>query len=51
MAKKEEINQLLDLASRSQILTLNSDTVERAYEAYIWSLCKQAVEEAGAVPF
>ena len=44
---KEKINQLLDLASRTQILTLNSDTVERAYEAYIWSLCKQAVEEAG----
>lgn len=44
---KAEIDQLLGLASRSQILTLNSDTVERAYEAYIWSLCKRAVEEAG----
>lgn len=44
---KYEIDQLLQFASRSQILSLNSDTVERAYEAYIWSLCKQAVEEAG----
>lgn len=48
---KQEINRLLNLASRSQILTLNSDTVERAYEAYIWSLCKRAVEEAGGQAF
>lgn len=44
---KKEIDRLLAFASKSQILTLNSDTVERAYEAYIWSLCKRAVEEAG----
>lgn len=44
---KKEIGQLLNLASKSQILTLNSDTLERAYEAYIWTLCKRAVEEAG----
>lgn len=44
---KKEIDHLLDIAASSQILTLNSDTIERAYEAYIWSLCKKAVEEAG----
>lgn len=44
---KKEIDRLLGLAGTSHILTLNSDTIERAYEAYIWGLCKRAVEEAG----
>jgi len=46
-AMKKEIDRLLGVTASSGILTLNSDTVERAYEAYIWSLCKRAVEEAG----
>ncbi len=43
---KKEIDRLLSTAP-SGVLTLGSDTIERAYEAYIWSLCKRAVEEAG----
>lgn len=44
---KKKIDTLLSLSVASQVLSLNSDTVERAYEAYIWSLCKCAVESAG----
>jgi len=46
-AMKKEIDRLLRTTAPSGILALGSDTVERAYEAYIWSLCKRAVEEAG----
>lgn len=44
---KDEVDKLLGLAAKSLKMKLNSDTVERAYEAYIFSLCKKAVEEAG----
>lgn len=44
---KVMISKLLALPGASSALKLNSDTVERAYEAYIWSLCKRAVEAAG----
>jgi len=44
---KTKIDRLLQITSTSQVLTLGANTIERAYEAYIWSLCKQAVEEAG----
>lgn len=44
---KKEIDKLLNYNAAKQILSLNNNTLERAYEAYIWSLCKRAVEEAG----
>lgn len=44
---KNEIDTLLGYRAAKQILHLNNDSLERAYEAYIWSLCKRAVEEAG----
>lgn len=44
---KNEIDKLLNYNSAGQILQLNDDSLERAYEAYIWALCKRAVEGAG----
>lgn len=43
---KNEIDRLLDYKAAGQILQLNDDSLERAYEAYIWTLCKRAVEGA-----
>src|ERR1035438_4205417 len=46
-ALKTEITNLLSLSAASQLLKLNSNTCERAFEAYLFSLCCRAVEEAG----
>jgi hypothetical protein len=54
MATQQELNQLiaainalLALPAARQLLQLNSNTCERAYEAYILSLCVEAVRRAG----
>ncbi|MGH9879685.1 MAG: hypothetical protein ACRD5H_18810 [Nitrososphaerales archaeon] len=44
---KNAIDNLLALPVTGQLLKLNSNTSERAYEAYIFSLCVKAVEKAG----
>lgn len=53
MKKKDEIKEklktLLSISSVRTGLKLNSDTVERAYEAYIFGLCLQAVKNAGGL--
>ena len=41
------INALLTLPAAQQLLQLNSNTCERAYEAYVLSLCVEAVRRAG----
>jgi hypothetical protein len=43
------INNLLNLPASQQLLQLNSNTCERAYEAYVLSLCVEAVRRAGGV--
>ena len=54
MATQQELNQLvsainalLSLPAAQQLLKLNSNTCERAYEAYVLSLCVEAVRRAG----
>jgi hypothetical protein len=54
MATPQELNQLvssintlLNLPAAQQLLQLNSNTCERAYEAYVLSLCVEAVRRAG----
>ncbi len=54
MATQEEMDQLitsitalLNLPAAQQLLQLNSNTCERAYEAYVLSLCLEAVRRAG----
>lgn len=42
------IDNLLSLSSTGTILHLNSHTPERAFEAYIFSLCSKAVKNLGA---
>jgi hypothetical protein len=44
---RSEIEKLLDLAATRQLLQLNSNTCERAYEAYVFALCCEAVRRAG----
>lgn len=46
---KRKIDKLLKMSSRAMCLQLNSNTLERAYEAYVFSLCKTAVQRAGGV--
>jgi hypothetical protein len=41
------INALLELPAAGALLQLNSATCERAFEAYLFSLCCQAVRRAG----
>lgn len=41
------IDNLLDLPTVGTLLQLNSNTCERAYEAYVLSLCVEAVRRAG----
>jgi hypothetical protein len=41
------INNLLDLPASKLLLQLNSPTCERAFEAYIFALCGEAVRRAG----
>jgi hypothetical protein len=43
------IDNLLNLTSTSTLLQLNSNTRERAYEAYVFSLCIDAVNRAGGL--
>ncbi|TKI71904.1 hypothetical protein FC756_03670 [Lysinibacillus mangiferihumi] len=45
---KNAIDNLLSLSSTGAILHLNSHTPERAFEAYIFSLCSKAVKNLGA---
>lgn len=51
MSKKSElkrkIKKLLSIHSVRTGLQLNSDTTERAYEAYVFGLCTKAVKNAG----
>jgi hypothetical protein len=47
LSLKSSIEQLLDLPGARQLLKLNSNTGERAYEAYLFSLCCDAVRIAG----
>ena len=41
------IDALLNLSATQQLLQLNSNTCERAYEAYVLSLCMETVRRAG----
>jgi hypothetical protein len=41
------VSTLLNLPATKQLLQLNSNTCERAYEAYVLSLCMEAVQRAG----
>lgn len=54
MATQQELNDLLaaidsllSLSAAQILLTLNSNTCERAYEAYVLALCMEAVRRAG----
>lgn len=44
---KQAIDNLLGLSASGRLLQLNSNTCERAYEAYVLSLCAEAVRSAG----
>lgn len=44
---KKKIDDLLALSGAHSALQLNADTMARAYEAYVWALCKRAVETFG----
>lgn len=44
---KNAVDNILNITAAKKILQLNSNTCERAYEAYIFSLCARAVERAG----
>src|SRR5664280_3756070 len=43
----DAVTTLLNLPAAQQLLALNSNTCERAYEAYVLSLCMEAVRRAG----
>src|SRR5262245_58768378 len=47
VALQGAISDLLDLHAAQQLLQLNSNTCERAFEAYVFSLCCEAVRRAG----
>lgn len=47
IALQSAIEQLLDLPAAHQLLQLNSNTCERAFEAYVFSLCCEAARRAG----
>ena len=44
---RNAVDNLLNLTSTATLLQLNSYTRERAYEAYVFSLCVEAVNRAG----
>jgi len=44
---RNAIDNLLNFSAAGTLLQLNSNTCERAYEAYIFSLCVRAVQQAG----
>ncbi len=44
---KDAIDRLLNIAASQALLVLRSDTCERAYEAYVFALCADAVRRAG----
>ena len=46
---KDHLEQLLNLPATGQLLQLNSQTVERAYEGYVASLVAQAARDAGGL--
>lgn len=43
------IDHLLQISATARLLQLNSNTPERAYEAYVLALCAEAVQKAGGV--
>lgn len=46
---KQAIDSLLGLSASGRLLRLNSNTCERAFEAYVLSLCAEAVRNAGGI--
>lgn len=46
---RNAIDSLLNLTSTATLLQLNSNTRERAYEAYVFSLCIEAVNRASGL--
>jgi hypothetical protein len=46
---KSAIDQILQISSSSRILQLNSNTPERAFEAYVLGLCVQSVRNIGGL--
>jgi hypothetical protein len=44
---KNAVDRLLNMRATRQLLQLNSNTCERAYEAYVLGLCCEAVRRAG----
>jgi hypothetical protein len=44
---KQLVDNLLGRSGANQLLQLNSNTCERAYEAYVLALCVEAVRNAG----
>src|SRR5262249_52600047 len=46
-ALQSAIDDLLSLPAAQQLLQLNSRTCERAFEAYVFSLCCEGVRRAG----
>jgi hypothetical protein len=46
---KNHLEQLLNLPATGQLLQLNSQTTERAYEAYVAGLVAQAARDAGGI--
>jgi hypothetical protein len=44
---RNTIDALLGLSASQQLLQLNSNTCERAFEAYVFALCCEAVRRAG----
>jgi hypothetical protein len=43
----QAIDDILGLALAGRLLQLNANVIERAYEAYVFALCTQAVRNAG----
>lgn len=44
---KDAIDRVLNIAASNALLILRSNTCERAYEAYVFALCADAVRRAG----
>lgn len=48
---KDAIDRVLNVGGPQPLLTLRSNTCERAYEAYVFALCADAVRRAGGTAF
>jgi hypothetical protein len=44
---KQAVDDILGIAAAGRLLQLNSDTCDRAYEAYVLAICVRAVRNAG----